>query len=239
MKHIVFVSGVARSGTTALVRVLNKHPGFVVGMERYFYPIRRRQITHDYFARERFLDVQPEDTYNTSLSTAHKGEAYDRATFVGDKYPMLFERFDYILETFPEARQIYIARNPLSVAESYEARRTDTEDGWKRSWEDGLAEWNASLKAVMSLSEETLQRFYFIQYEEFFGSPLAMNRLYEAFGLHSLREQALQPFCDKFETLNSSHIPRRDDIRQHVARYADWSSYHALLDRIDAQNGAA
>ncbi|MEO0665819.1 MAG: hypothetical protein AAFY97_08800, partial [Pseudomonadota bacterium] len=84
-----------------------------------------------------------------------------------------------------------------------------------------------------------LKHLYLVLYEDFFASPAAMNRLYAAFDLPALDAGALQPFCDKFEALNSSHIPRRDDIRQHVARYADWSSYHALLDRIDTQNGTA
>ena len=236
MKTNVFVSGVARSGTSALVSVLNTNPGFLIGMERYFFPIRRCEITPEHFKRARFLDVQEGDTHAKNLSMAQQGEAFRQARYVGDKFPLLYQNFDYIFETFPEARHIYIVRNPLSVAESYDARERNPEDKWRKSWDIGLREWNDSVRAIAGLTEAQAARFHFVQYEDFFADSARMNALFRAFGLDAVAPEKLVSFVTKFEALNARPVDRRDDIRQHVARHADWEAYRALLGRIDAQN---
>lgn len=236
VKQLLFVSGLARSGTSALVQVLNTNPGFQIGMERYFFPIRQKTLTPAHFERERFLSYEEGDTHKKGLPGLHGAEAFEQATYVGDKFPLLYQNFDYIFETFPEARHIYIVRNPLSVAESYDARERNPEDKWRKSWDIGLAEWNDSVRAIAGLSDTQAARFHFVQYEDFFADTARMNALYRAFGLDAVAPRKLSSFVEKFEALNTRSVARRDDIRQHVARHADWESYRALLGRIDAQN---
>ncbi len=66
MSKILFVSGVGRSGTSALVNVLNTHPEILMGQERFFWTIRNNTISTAHFAKERFLDVREEDTHTTN-----------------------------------------------------------------------------------------------------------------------------------------------------------------------------
>ncbi|SMP05559.1 sulfotransferase family protein [Shimia sagamensis] len=235
MKKLVFVSGVARSGTSALVNVLNKNPGFLIGMERYFFLIKREEITLEHFRGQRFLAVEEGDTHGKGLAMEDPKKALRNATFIGDKFPLLFEHFDYMLDAFPEARHIYIVRNPLSVVESYDARLRDKSDKWRKSWQVGLNEWNTSVQSVMKLSAEQLAKFYFVSYESFFESTGEMNALFSHFDLGEVRNEHLKPFCQKFRELNENPVKRRDDIRQYVARHADWQSYRALLQRIEEQ----
>ena len=62
-KTTLIVTGVARSGTTALGELLNAHPLVGLGIERFkFQFLREDNFSADLFTRERFFDFRPEDT---------------------------------------------------------------------------------------------------------------------------------------------------------------------------------
>lgn len=236
MKEKLFVSGVARSGTSALVNVLNCSPGFLIGMERFFFLIKREQISGAHFRRQRFLSVEEGDCHGKGLTMEDPAVAFGRARYIGDKFPLLYQNFDYIFDTFPEAHHIYIVRNPLSVMESYDARKRDAKDTWKKTGQVGLEEWNESVRKVALLPADRLKNFYFVQYENFFADTGLMNLLFRSFGLDPVKEARLEPFCEKFKELNERPVARDDDMRQHVARNAEWEAYRHLLGMIDAQH---
>lgn len=243
MPEILFVSGVGRSGTSALVNLLNLHPGLLIGQERYFYLFRKNLIGPAHFEKARFLDVRPEDTHPQAGLRPGRGDPaarFDQARYVGDKYPSLFRHFDHIFDAFPKARHVYILRNPLSVIESYDARHANPADAWKLTWQDGLAAWNESLGRVSALPPERLHQFVLLQYETLYASPAAMNRLYAALDLPPLPEAQLIPFAEKFAALNDKPVARRDELRAAVARHADWAAYARLCTLIEAAaDGAA
>jgi hypothetical protein len=54
----LFVSGCARSGTTAFSDYLNQHPELLVCRERYKYIAD--EITPDHFTFDRILDYKPQ-----------------------------------------------------------------------------------------------------------------------------------------------------------------------------------
>ncbi|MGR3378667.1 sulfotransferase [Salipiger abyssi] len=140
MENILFVSGVSRAGTSALVNMLNAHEGMAIGQERYHAKISKGAIKPHHFKHERFVDVRrPEDTH--AKGGLHIGDAKNRvrsANYIGDKYPRLYLHFDYIFETFPNAKHLYILRNPISVVESFEARNKNPDDNWSWFWRDGM-----------------------------------------------------------------------------------------------------
>lgn len=236
MKQILFVSGVARSGTSALVNVLNTNPDFLIGMERFFFRIRRKLLKPDDFEEDRFLTVKQGDTHAPGFDREAIRKSYSVAKIIGDKFPLLYENFDYIFDTFPNARHIYIVRNPLSVAESYDARKQDKSDKWIKSGLVGIQEWNSSVNSVVSLSQDRLDKFHFLQYEEFFSDVAAMNRLFAHYGAQATDESRLSKFVDRFSALNRKLVERRDDIRQAVAENCDWAAYRELLRMINLQN---
>lgn len=234
MKKLLFISGVARSGTSALVRAVNQHPKIQVGQERYYWRIEKEEISALDFEKDRFLDVRKEDTHNMSAlqgSVEERRQRYDDAVYIGDKFPNLYKHYDNIFSIFPEARHIYILRNPLSVLESFDARQKDPNDSWKSSWEMGMDVWNDSIRTVANFSEERLRKFIFVRYEEIYRDAAAMNRVFEALGLNGIPERDLSFLIDKASDLNATLVPRRDDIRLHIAQNSDWSAY-AKLDTI-------
>lgn len=238
-KKILFVSGVARSGTSALVNVLNTNPGLLVGMERYFWPIQGNLIMPSHFEKERFITVEPGDTHGAAgfaLNLEDRGRAYDHAVYVGDKFPLLYNHFDHIFANFPTASHIYILRNPLSVVESYDARKNDPDDNWVKAGIDGLKEWNTSVAKAAKLTEEQKANFHFVLYEDFFSHEENINALFVKLGLPPVATEKLNQFVAKFNEINARPVPRRDDLRRYVARHADFDSYRLLCDRIDAGN---
>ncbi len=229
-QNIVFVSGVARSGTSAMVNVLNRNPRIMVGQERYFFLVKQERLTAAEFEKERFLTFHDGDSHSQAISTnpEKREEAFDRAIWIGDKFPLLYNHFDYIFREFPEARHIYIFRNPLSVIESYDARQRNPKDSFRKTWKDGLREWNESVARVAALAPEDLSRFHLVQYEDFFSTPDRMNALFNWLGVPRLKPEKLASFVEKYRELGEKPVPRRDDMRQHVALNADWDAYRTL-----------
>lgn len=240
-KKILFVSGLARSGTSAMVKVLNRNPDFLIGQERYFFLVKRETITPAEFERDRFLTFQTGDSHITREASGveKRQQAYDRAAYVGDKFPLLFNHFDYVFRNFPDAQHVYIFRNPLSVVESYDARQRNPKDPFRRTWKEGLEEWNTSVGRVANLSDEQLSRFHLIEYESFFESADQMNNLFARLGAPSVDPAALDVYVQEYLELREKLVPRRDDIRQYVALNADVASYRKLHERAIAQRGGA
>ena len=61
--RVLLVTGVGRSGTTAIANLLNGHPRTCIGVERYKYKfLRRGEFEGDEFTPQRFFDFRPTDT---------------------------------------------------------------------------------------------------------------------------------------------------------------------------------
>jgi len=241
MPQRLFLSGTARAGTSTLVNILNQHNHIVMGQERYFKKFRSNSIGQRHFQKERFLDIREGDTHpQGGLFTIPRGQRscrFDQAAYVGDKFPPMFRHLDHVLSVFPKARHIYILRNPLSVVESYEARFQNPNDHWNLDWRAGLQAWNDSVARISALSDTQLQHFTFVQYEEIYAKISAINALFTRLGLSNLEPEQLAPFVAKFAELNTKLVPRQDDIRMQVARDADWASYQALCQKMEAVPG--
>ncbi len=149
---------------------------------------------------------------------------FDKSIYIGDKFPSLFRHFDRTFQLFPDARHLYIVRNPLSVIESYDVRHSNPNDSWSHSWQDGLDAWNESVGKVASLPPERLKNFIIVQYEELYKSTEAMNAMFHSLGLAPVDDSKLQSFVTKFASLNEIPVPRRDDLRLPGAAHSNWDS---------------
>ncbi|MEP1328060.1 sulfotransferase [Pseudophaeobacter sp.] len=236
MPRRLFLSGTAHTDSSALVNILNQHNHIMMGQERYFNKFRNDSIRPDHFKKERFLDIREGDTHaKGGLFCRPRGQRsahFDKVVYVGDKFPPMFRHLDHVLTEFPKAHHIYILRNPLSVAESYEARFQNPDDHWNLDWRAGIQAWNDSVARIAALSEAQLQHFIFVQYEEIYAETRAINALFTRLGLSNLEPEKLEPFVAKFAELNTKLVPRRDDIRMQVAQNADWASYKHLTTHM-------
>ena len=231
-RRIVLIGGCARSGTTALVRLLNAHPDCMIGHERFFGPFRRGEIGPGHFERSRFLDIQPGDTHpgnDKQFAALGGGERFDRAGVIGDKYPRLFQLYGQVRVRLPGARVVFALRNPFSVAESHQVRFDDPNDNWERDPAAGLAEWNQSLASTRDALAAGMD-IVVASYEPLFSGPAAAARLFARLGLDPARAdwQALEAVFAQAGALRDKPVPRREEMRRMIGLTADFDLYRRL-----------
>ena len=178
MSSYVFIMGVARSGTTSLVTMLNAHPDVCLGNERYTKLAQRGELTPEHFKHERFFDFRSEDT--NSLPDFQKGgglatqyrdldNKWNTAHYFGDKVPHLFREMPSVAANFPKSKFILIHRNIYDVALSWQKRADDISDHWpaKNNYKSAVQAWNQCVD-FMSSSQAAKIDMLVLSYEDFF-----------------------------------------------------------------------
>ena len=195
----LFVCGVRRSGTTALARCLNRHRRIALGIERYRHAFVDSNSEVDYrglFDKDRFFDFRPSDrsAYAKSLrpdqrDTDPKGGAmqvpewpkqlyddacrkYDSVFYVGDKIPDLYRRTPFLREKFPGCKVIFLLRDPVAIALSWQVRADNTRDKWshRAGFAEAIVEWNKALTATMLAKTVLGDDLTVVLFEEMFGA---------------------------------------------------------------------
>ena len=208
----LFVCGVRRSGTTALARCLNRHRRVVLGIERYRHALLDSSGETDYrrlFDKDRFFDFRPSDgsAYAKLLLPSPQiagvegqfdpvldwpkqlyGDArakYDSVFYVGDKIPDLYRRTAFLRETFPGCKVVFLLRNPVAVALSWQARADNSRDKWERQagFAEGIAEWNKALRVAMLAKAVLDGDLTVVLFEEMFAAQ-GLRRLLSRLGLY-------------------------------------------------------
>jgi Sulfotransferase family len=243
-RQVVFIIGVGRSGTTAMVDLLNLHPAIAIGIERYKLKfLRRGAFEGDEFTAARFFDFRPGDT-NILPEKADRwakvyrrlGRKFPQVAVVGDKIPHLFERFEECERAFPGARWVYMLRDINGVACSWNARARNPEDRWpaKNDFREAVATWNRANALIRTLPEE---RVRIVAYEDFFGGSEAARRSLLAFiGVEEeprFREGAAAAYR-KYEAVRTTPPLVLEGQEALLAAEADTETYRALLARARA-----
>ncbi len=203
MKKKIFIAGCARSGTSALAQLIGCHSRVVMGMERYGHLVIKGKFTlcEEHFIGERFLNVEPGDTFYDEFSLFHSWDdsIVEKLTsgdydFIGDKRPELYEVFDDIIERWPDSKCIYIYRNIYDVAASWNKRATETQD-WpaSRDFKAAVYAWNESLEAAHAHISKYSENICCIKYEDIFLKPKSLISLYDFIGL-SIDHRTLSKF---------------------------------------------
>lgn len=174
MVSYLFVSGVQRSGTTALGQLLNAHPKIALGIERYKYVYARRfeTVSPELFEEARFFDRRPEDT-NISAGAEYRAlrRKFRAVRFVGDKMPGLYRKFDALVPVFAGLTMVYIYRRPDFVAASWQARAENADDAWDRrnDYRAAVQHWNAGMAMAADLYRRHPRAFIPVEYESLFS----------------------------------------------------------------------
>ncbi len=177
-QNYLFICGCPRSGTTALVNLLNHHPSIAIGMERYKHYATQEnihKINPDAFSSQYFFDLKKEQT-NIMWETFYKNlvSKYQLRTnvFLGDKYPHYYKFYDRINEQFNNVKWIFIIRDIVDVALSYNVRAANPEDKWPENadYRKAVIHWNDSLSRTWKYIKHSQQDNLFVcEYERLFA----------------------------------------------------------------------
>lgn len=193
-RKVVFLSGVARSGTTAAVYLLNRHPEVVLGIERFKFTFLRDQNANDQlFERERFFAFDENETNllpEASRQFANEYEAldkkFDEALVVGDKIPNLGRCYREIVDLFPDVGIIHMVREPTAVADSWERRAQNSDDQWAPGADAarGIGRWIFENSKALELQREFPENILIVSYEGLFSEDRrTLDRMCEFMGV--------------------------------------------------------
>ena len=207
-----------------------------MGIERYARVLTVAQCCVDYrtlFEKKRFFTFEPADSArDASADAALYADAqrkYDDAIYVGDKVPGLYRRIPFLRDVFPACKVVYLLRNPIAVAASWQARAENPRDVWPREndFAAAVAQWNKSLATTMVAKSFLGDDLIVVLYEEVFGdgSP-GLVRL-----LSKLKLEFDDMRKDVAELLAAGRriVEREGDadpaLARHVAQNADYETY--------------
>ena len=246
-KNYLFITGCPRSGTSALSLLMGAHPKIAMGVERFHnYVVPEFTLTEDFFEEDRFFDFQAEDSHinleaqpRIKLNYERLKNRYNDCSYYGDKIPYLYKKYPELLTNFNKQGQLkilFIVRNILDVANSYNVRFEDQNLKWRRDVEKSVKDWNASLNRTMRLLDK-FNALYMVEYEDLYGEHshktlqgimdfLELDMAPELVGYYDKqieKSKALEEKRSNNYTLNSFH-------KRYIIKHARTQLYGRLLD---------
>lgn len=183
ISHLI-VTGVARSGTTALAELLNTHPALCLGVERFkFQYLRARNFDAGLFQRDRFFDFREDDTNLDPAKRPHWQTLYDQiadkwddATVIGDKVPDMTPILGGFMKANPDFKAIFILRNLRDVGLSWQARADRPRDAWPkgRGFDVACVSWAQQYGMLTTLLQRApfRQRMLILDYDAMFDPDI-------------------------------------------------------------------
>jgi glycosyltransferase involved in cell wall biosynthesis len=167
-RHL-FIAGCPRSGTSALVFLLNEHPQIALGFER-FKRVRAQLDPFLFTPAQFFAPVAAETDIRGELLYARLRGRWARGTVtvIGDKVPLYTRVLPQLLERFPRGRMVVMVRDPQDVAVSFRRRAADPRDWWPPENDHRLAVrmWNEALAAARAAERSGEgERIFLLPYE--------------------------------------------------------------------------
>ncbi|MDI4661941.1 MULTISPECIES: sulfotransferase [Cobetia] len=161
MKYI-FIAGCPRSGTSALTELLSSSDEIAIGMERFKYAYKDKNINESFFSKDSFFKFSDSQT-NINMSQGKYVKYYDKlklkydsTTIRGDKYPMIYKFYNSLTNSFTQKPTfIFIYRDLYDVADSFNVRAENPKDSWPKenNYKKAVFHWNDSIvKTLQALN---------------------------------------------------------------------------------------
>ncbi len=186
-KEYLFISGTARSGTTALWRLLNFSDEILLGMERYLTKenyLHPNKFEFNKFFSDKICQKRPH-IYEPLK------DKYKTCRYIGDKIPGFLFGWNESKKNFSEKSFyiIHIMRNIYDIAWSF-SERADAKKanlkkgrGWSvdRDYQAALYEFNKNNQILTSLinSNQVGSNWLIIRYEDIYSSKNLMISLFK------------------------------------------------------------
>jgi len=241
----VFIVGAPRSGTTIVTQVLNTHDqikifdevslidvldfgGMVVGKLQQF--LIERGCYEDYRSR-----VQGAGDPAAALREVMTAVSAPRSIW-GEKNPMYATRLDALRRGFPEARFLFVVRDPREIVNSYllyrDAPARSSQDFWIK---DSVADAAALVELCWEPISSEQSDVSILRYEQFIADPKAtLDSIFSDWGLQ-FAEEALINAHSAPDTVGDLQFYRRGaPLPWKLANLSPIQSNASPRPRIDA-----
>jgi len=180
----LFIAGCGRSGTTALVHLLNADPRIVLGEERFKFAMD--SVTPEHFKENHFFNPIPKETNlprPALYQRLHERYLKGGIVYIGDKVPRYAYRLLYLDKMFPGCKILFLLRDLDAVASSFNVRAADADDEWypESDYREAIKHWHNSMIHMRNFvaREDKRRRLFAVQYERFYsGEKAYLEALY-------------------------------------------------------------
>lgn len=249
--RLLFVAGPQRSGTTALVHYLNRHPEVLLCMERYKW-VFPHDVRPELFVFERILDYKLSPSGNSGgereeTNTPREyhaellaGKERERLKWIGDKNPDYVKDLGLLSENNPGASFILTYRPLEEVAESFEARQKNPKASWYLGGlEDGVNRWNAAMRSTRNFVEgATNLNVLILDYHDFFyndGAAIPLLSRFLDIEIDQGLRDAWREMSRSFEVDRRLKEPLSEEQRAYIQANKDEEAKQWVLDHIKRQ----
>ena len=184
----LIVTGVARSGTTALAELLNSHEMVCIGIERFkFQYLLANNYDRGLFTQDRYFDFRDDDTNLRPAVRPHWQHVYDQienkwadAQIIGDKVPDLIPVLTDFLQANPDFKSIVLLRNLKDTALSWQKRANKSSDRWPagKGFGEACKSWSEQMKILHDIYRRKAHRsrILLLDYDEMYANPQHTER---------------------------------------------------------------
>ena len=241
-RHL-FIAGCPRSGTSALVFLLNEHPQLAIGFER-FKRVRALLDPFHFTPDQFFAPVAAETDIAGELLYQRLRERWEHGTVrvVGDKVPLYTRVLPTLLGRFPQGRVVVLVRELADVAESFRARAADPDDWWPAANDQQLAVqyWNEALAAARQVEREldpgAGERLFLLSYERLLaGDPRCLEALLQFIGVYDSARVRAEHAALAARWQRRGRTEHRPDVLAAVAEGQDRQLLEWARLRMDEQ----
>jgi tetratricopeptide (TPR) repeat protein len=234
-KEPIFIVGLPRTGTTLTDRVLASHSRVQsVGETQFMQMTVRRESGIE--SEEKMTPEMIEATAKTDIGKIGQGymdmlryRLGDEPMFV-DKLPFNFLYLGYIAKAFPNARIVYIRRNPMDAC--FAMYKQVFTWAYKFSYTlEGLGKFYVAFYRLLNHWRDLLgDRFVEVPYESLVADQENQTRrLLEKVGLE-FEEACLNPDKNKSVSATASSVQIREKV--HTRSVNRWKNYEEQLQAL-------
>lgn len=237
----LFVGGPARSGTTAFVQLINRHPDVALGIERYKFLYNKdpKNLGPHLFESERFFCF---DSRETNVRSDKLGDLddfkkkFELAEYRGDKMPHVMRYHRILNRRFPQCRFIIMYRDIHRICSSWNTRAKNPKDRWSENNDFRIAVGaiNKEMQCAADFQEEHPARCLIVRYENIFGpgAPDTAAAILDWLELKHAPQlfAAVQKNRAVASRISDKPMLEYDGQREYIQQHIDWS----VIERIEA-----
>ncbi|MDA7436869.1 sulfotransferase [Synechococcus sp. AH-601-B19] len=244
-KSILFVTGLGRSGTTALGKMLTISPDICLFTELYNWNRPSGYTPHDF--EEQVLI----DAIDISKHPINKKEIskYHTASYIGDKRPDFIFCAERTFNNFEGTKIsiLFILRNLIQICASSYKRADDPNDlGWNK--ENGIIFtilwFNATMRQLLYLKQfrpDIFKHISFVNYSDIFSQKKLALALFDGLGIeinNHLNDQLDQFFQKSKSIVHRNNVECHIDsiIKEHISKYLDFVSYKQCIQSCEFES---